>query len=357
MLKEKYALAKAMGERVNSARGKIEYHKKSIEAIRRERAMEREGLVGGGGDDGADAAEGQEESDEEREHKAAIEGEKATYNVTFAALRELKKEIEHIQRLLEKGRAKLQADFDQWYDAVLRLEQAAPPARGAVGDAARRDAPRAARAGASYGAGDGAGGGARAGLLTGNKDADDDVRASSRPRTAAAAPAAAGRVLEARRAAAAIQTRAPATSTRRRGDLGFWIPHAALRLSLESELAACIEGAHLKTHPATRPPMTAQRDSPPRKKREPWHRRSTQSLHAGSWQPGMKKEPAHAASTDQSLRVTKRPEPPSRARFRPSRHARRCFSVASVLGCSVPSAARRPSSASRSSGSAASNSS
>ena len=136
--------------------------------------------------------------------------------------------------------------------------------------------------------------------------------------------------------------------------------------------------------------MTAQRDSPPRKKREPWHRRSTQSLHAGSWQPGMKKEPAHAASTDQSLRVTKRPEPPAARALPPltaraqvllgrerlgvlgaerraaaverlaqqrgsaasnsswlwSSSARLC-SDASVCGCASPSAARRPASASR----------
>ena len=186
VLKEKYALAKAMGERVNAARGRIEYHKKSIEAIRRERAMEREGLVGDDGaaargDDGGDDAAEREESDEEREHKAAIEAEKATYKESFAALRELKKEIEHIQRLLEKGRAKLQADFDQWYDAVLRLGQARRPraARGRRRRPPRRARARpGARAEAKHGAGDGAGGDAkRAGLLTGNKDADDDIRA------------------------------------------------------------------------------------------------------------------------------------------------------------------------------------
>ena len=63
---------------------------------------------------------------------------------------------------------------------MLRLEQAAPPARGAWATpppAATRPAP-GARAEAKHGAGDGASGDAkRAGLLTGNKDADDDIRA------------------------------------------------------------------------------------------------------------------------------------------------------------------------------------
>ena len=111
VLKEKYALAKAMGERVNAARGRIEYHKKSIEAIRRERAMEREGLVGDDGaaargDDGGDDAAEREESDEEREHKAAIEAEKATYKESFAALRELKKEIERTRAVQDAQRQK-----------------------------------------------------------------------------------------------------------------------------------------------------------------------------------------------------------------------------------------------------------
>jgi predicted Holliday junction resolvase-like endonuclease len=31
---------------------------------------------------------------------------------------ELKGEIESIQRMLEKGRARMQADFDEWYNKV-----------------------------------------------------------------------------------------------------------------------------------------------------------------------------------------------------------------------------------------------
>jgi hypothetical protein len=40
------------------------------------------------------------------------------YQESFQKLRELKGEIESIQRMLEKGRARMQADFDEWYNKV-----------------------------------------------------------------------------------------------------------------------------------------------------------------------------------------------------------------------------------------------
>jgi kinesin family member 6/9 len=40
---------------------------------------------------------------------------KFIYKENFNKLKELKHAIEHIQRLLEKSRTKLQSDFDQWY--------------------------------------------------------------------------------------------------------------------------------------------------------------------------------------------------------------------------------------------------
>eukprot|EP00752_Nemacystus_decipiens_P017437 g15631.t1 len=46
----------------------------------------------------------EEEDEEEARCKAAIEVEKRVYKGSFQELRELKSEIEHIQRLLEKGR-------------------------------------------------------------------------------------------------------------------------------------------------------------------------------------------------------------------------------------------------------------
>lgn len=52
---------------------------------------------------------------EERIHCDAIEREKKSYKDTLERLRELKGSIEHLQRLVEKGRLKLQSDFDKWY--------------------------------------------------------------------------------------------------------------------------------------------------------------------------------------------------------------------------------------------------
>ena len=144
---------------------------------------------------------------EEREHRPRSRRRRRRQVVRRAA--QLKKEIEHIQRLLEKGRAKLQADFDQWYDAVLRLEQAAPPARGAWGDAAaRRDAPRARRASpGEHGAGDGAGGDAkRAGCS----------RATRTPTTTSAPSSRQGRAARRRQQQAASRgAAAPAAASHR----------------------------------------------------------------------------------------------------------------------------------------------
>ncbi|CAM9586109.1 unnamed protein product [Scytosiphon promiscuus] len=126
LLGEKYARAKAMGERVNQARNTIQYLKNTIEQVRRERALD--GLVGDGGrrgdgeDDDDDERQmdlDEKEDEEETKCKAAIEVEKRVYKGSFQELRELKSEIEHIQRLLEKGRSKMQADFQSWYEPLL----------------------------------------------------------------------------------------------------------------------------------------------------------------------------------------------------------------------------------------------
>ncbi|CAM9288030.1 unnamed protein product [Laminaria digitata] len=129
LLGQNYTRAKAMGERVNQARSTIQYLKNTIEQIRRERALD--GLMDGGSNNG-DAGEGggsgnengrqserDEEGEEEAKCKAAIEVEKKVYKGSFQELRELKSEIEHIQRLLEKGRTKMQADFQVWYEPLM----------------------------------------------------------------------------------------------------------------------------------------------------------------------------------------------------------------------------------------------
>jgi kinesin family protein 6/9 len=111
-LKVKYAEAKAMGERANSSRSTVNYLKRSIEAIRREKAMEvpavcwcmnlvlnaSQGVLH---EEKADGLEDEPDSQEER-YRKAIEHEKSVYKESFTALRELKAEIEHIQTILEK---------------------------------------------------------------------------------------------------------------------------------------------------------------------------------------------------------------------------------------------------------------
>ncbi|EGB08833.1 hypothetical protein AURANDRAFT_63797 [Aureococcus anophagefferens] len=162
VLKAKYGEAKMYGERVNSSRKSIAYLKQTIEQLRRERAMEG---VSGDDDDG----EPPPPTAEEEKKKEAIEVEKRVYKESFEKLRGLKGEIEHIQRMLETGRARLQSDFDKWYDHVLRIpinsprydhEEPSPePARSAWAtpplNASQPKPPK----------------------LTGNEDADDDIRA------------------------------------------------------------------------------------------------------------------------------------------------------------------------------------
>ena len=110
VLKEKYTEAKACGEKVNATRKAIAYLKQSIEAIRRERAIE--GVVN---------EDDLQKADPEEQRKIdAIAQEKDVYKTNFESLRRLKTEIEHVQRMLESGRKKLQKEYDEWYAHVLR---------------------------------------------------------------------------------------------------------------------------------------------------------------------------------------------------------------------------------------------
>ncbi|KAJ8604878.1 hypothetical protein CTAYLR_010413 [Chrysophaeum taylorii] len=117
LLKEKYGQAKALGQRVDQSRQTIAYLKKTIEQLRRERAIEGIRDASGGG-----TLEDVPPSAEEAKKKEAIEAEKVLYKNNFEELRTLKTDIETIQRMLEVGRARLQSDFDTWYDQVLKQQ-------------------------------------------------------------------------------------------------------------------------------------------------------------------------------------------------------------------------------------------
>ena len=90
-------------------------------------------------------AEVGEADPEEDKAKLQIEREKTAYKASFERLRELKKEIEHVQLLLEQSRKRLQSDFEQWLQLMLRQQQkpaptAASPAPSGLGAAAPRSA-------------------------------------------------------------------------------------------------------------------------------------------------------------------------------------------------------------------------
>lgn len=164
LLKGKYSDAKRLGEQVNQSRHAIAYLKKTIEQLRRERAI-----------DGIHDSQLDVPSAEEEEKKEAIEKEKLVYKDSFDKLRALKTEIETIQRMLEVGRARLQADFDRWYDEALKQVAGDPPAKATtrqtrsawptpVRSVAPHDAPAAAQP-------------KRVVPVTGHQDTDDDIRA------------------------------------------------------------------------------------------------------------------------------------------------------------------------------------
>lgn len=114
VLKEKMTAAKALGEKANAARNSIQYLRKSIEMVRKEKAVQNvldggeadsagDGKRGGDGDDDeAQLQPSEKVDDEEARLRQAIETEKEIYRSSFTGLRELKAEIEHIQMILEK---------------------------------------------------------------------------------------------------------------------------------------------------------------------------------------------------------------------------------------------------------------
>eukprot|EP00762_Andalucia_godoyi_P002959 ANDGO_04112.mRNA.1 Kinesin-like protein KLP1 len=108
-LKTKYEEAQTEGKVVNDSRAKINHIKAQIEQLRVERAMQ--GLDQNG-----------EVSSEEQQYLMEMDREKTKYKDSFAKLRDLKSEIEGIQRLLEKGKVQLQKDFEQWYLVMLQQQ-------------------------------------------------------------------------------------------------------------------------------------------------------------------------------------------------------------------------------------------
>ncbi|KAG6579971.1 kinesin-like protein KIF6 [Phytophthora cinnamomi] len=121
-LKRKYDAAKALASEVNEARNQIKALTQKIEKLRKQQAIADEGLLDAGSEGGDGEAASVAAANARAEMEAAeqklkkqIDGHKIAYKKGFNELSELKKEIQHIQKMLEMGRIKLQKDFDLWY--------------------------------------------------------------------------------------------------------------------------------------------------------------------------------------------------------------------------------------------------
>lgn len=116
LLRRKYAEAKSLGEAVNACRQRIQNLKTYMEQKRIAKAVQ-------GGATEADHLDA-----EDAKICEDIRHEKGAYRTSFERLKALKNEIEHIQKLLEQSRNKLQDDFEQWYSMMLRQKD---PSRNA----------------------------------------------------------------------------------------------------------------------------------------------------------------------------------------------------------------------------------
>ena len=116
LLKEKFQEAKSLGRIVSESKQKISSLKSAIEKRRMERAVQGLSQADGGGEDVL-------EDPQEEMLKSQIDGQKMKYKEGFGKLRSLKREIEHIQKILENSRKKLQSDFEHWLSVMVRQQQ------------------------------------------------------------------------------------------------------------------------------------------------------------------------------------------------------------------------------------------
>ena len=115
LLKEKFAQAKGLADRVNGARDAINRIKKAIEVRRMERAVQSVAeLKDADSDAVAAAVAAMPPDDEETALKGEMDASKKAYHESFQVLRDTKAEIERIQRVFEAGKLRLHADFESW---------------------------------------------------------------------------------------------------------------------------------------------------------------------------------------------------------------------------------------------------
>ena len=134
LLKQRYDEAKQSAELVNSARSETNRLKAEIERGRVETAMSNLVTSANINSDGKSIDTSDTSSltsissslsfaDEPR-LRAELDHHKTVYKEAFQRLRDLKAEIEKIQRVLEAGRLKMQSDFEAWYsDCLMKLSK------------------------------------------------------------------------------------------------------------------------------------------------------------------------------------------------------------------------------------------
>ncbi|XP_015280992.1 PREDICTED: kinesin-like protein KIF6 [Gekko japonicus] len=105
LLKQRFAEAKSLGEKVNEIRNRINHLKGEIT----QRHMQKAAQVV------ASPQKMDEPDPVEEALRAQIEEEKISYKTMFTRLKGLKVEIEHLQFLMEKAKVKLQKDFEVWW--------------------------------------------------------------------------------------------------------------------------------------------------------------------------------------------------------------------------------------------------
>lgn len=107
--------AKKAGTKIEEIRSKISRHKEAIELIRKCQAS-------------TTVSNHEEERNDgnvsnEKLHFNAIDREKASYKETLEQVSVLKGTIESLQQKIEKGRLKMQSDFDIWYNRVVSFNE------------------------------------------------------------------------------------------------------------------------------------------------------------------------------------------------------------------------------------------
>ncbi|NXU39322.1 KIF6 protein, partial [Drymodes brunneopygia] len=114
LLKQRFDEAKCLGEKLNEVRNKINHLKGKII----QRQIQRAALAV------SNPSEELTFDPIEENLRMQIEQEKKSYKTVYSHFKGLKVEIEHLQLLMEKGKMKLQKDFEVWWsEEAQKLEQ------------------------------------------------------------------------------------------------------------------------------------------------------------------------------------------------------------------------------------------